>query len=36
MNDTYGHDAGNIILKRLAQIFIDACRTYDVVLDLCQ
>ncbi|MCY6356155.1 hypothetical protein OIO11_13315 [Clostridium sp. ZS2-4] len=24
------------MLKRLAQIFIDACRTYDVVLDLCQ
>lgn len=31
INDTYGHDTGNIILKGLAQIFIDACRTYDVV-----
>lgn len=31
INDTYGHDAGNVILKGLAQIFIDTCRTYDVV-----
>lgn len=31
INDIYGHNAGNIILKGLAQIFVDTCRTYDVV-----
>ncbi|EHI99090.1 diguanylate cyclase [Clostridium sp. DL-VIII] len=31
INDTYGHGAGNIILKDLAKIFLDTCRTYDVV-----
>lgn len=31
INDTYGHNAGDIILKSLAQIFLNTCRTYDVV-----
>lgn len=31
VNDNYGHDAGNIILKGLAKIFLDTCRSYDVV-----
>ncbi|AGX43020.1 GGDEF domain-containing protein [Clostridium saccharobutylicum] len=31
INDTYGHDAGDAILKGLAPIFLNTCRTYDVV-----
>jgi diguanylate cyclase len=31
INDTYGHNAGDTILKSLAPIFINTCRTYDVV-----
>ena len=31
INDTYGHDAGDTILKELAKIFIDTCRDYDVI-----
>lgn len=31
INDTYGHNAGDTILKSLAPIFVNTCRTYDVV-----
>ncbi|WP_446897659.1 GGDEF domain-containing protein [Clostridium sp. LBM24168] len=31
INDTYGHDIGDSVLKDLAHIFLDTCRTYDVV-----
>lgn len=31
INDTYGHNVGDIILKSLASIFLDTCRTYDVI-----
>ncbi|OOM77635.1 diguanylate cyclase [Clostridium sp. BL-8] len=31
INDTYGHNAGDTILKSLTPIFINTCRTYDVI-----
>lgn len=31
VNDTYGHEAGDIILKSLSKIFQDTCRSYDVM-----
>ena len=31
VNDTYGHNAGDIVLKNLAQILIETCRVYDIV-----
>ncbi len=31
INDTYGHNAGNNVLKDLTPIFINTCRSYDVV-----
>ena len=31
VNDTYGHPAGDIILKELAVIFTNTCRSFDVV-----
>jgi diguanylate cyclase len=31
VNDTYGHNAGDIILKSLASILINTCRIFDVI-----
>lgn len=31
VNDTYGHDVGDKVLKSLAPILLDTCRAYDVV-----
>ena len=31
VNDTYGHNAGDYVLKQLAQILVDTCRVYDIV-----
>ena len=31
VNDTYGHNKGDIVLKGLAEIFIDTVRVFDVV-----
>ncbi|NRT76272.1 GGDEF domain-containing protein [Clostridium beijerinckii] len=31
VNDNYGHNSGDIILKGLAEILINTCRTYDVI-----
>lgn len=31
INDTYGHNTGDSVLKSLANILINTCRTYDVV-----
>lgn len=31
INDTYGHNSGDIVLKNLAEILTDTCRTYDIV-----
>ena len=32
VNDTYGHDAGDIVIKRVAEILREACRTSDFVV----
>lgn len=31
VNDTYSHNAGDIVLKELAEIFIDTVRVFDVI-----
>ena len=31
VNDTYGHNKGDIVLKDLAHIFLNTCRIFDVV-----
>lgn len=31
INDTYGHNAGDCVLKGLAQILLETCRVYDIV-----
>lgn len=31
VNDTYGHSSGDIVLKNLAIIFRDTCRSFDII-----
>lgn len=31
INDTYGHNSGDCVLRGLAQILLDTCRVYDIV-----
>lgn len=31
INDTYGHNAGDLVLKQLADILVKSCRSFDVV-----
>jgi diguanylate cyclase len=31
VNDTYGHSAGDMVLKQLSGILISSCRSFDIV-----
>ncbi|HWT73864.1 MAG TPA: diguanylate cyclase [Mobilitalea sp.] len=31
VNDTYGHSAGDMVLKQLGEIFICSCRAFDII-----
>lgn len=31
INDTYGHTAGDVVLKRLSELLVDTCRIFDII-----